>query len=33
VWGGCLSAVRFGNSLDERELLQVHCEQEQAPGT
>ncbi|MCL5740238.1 MAG: symmetrical bis(5'-nucleosyl)-tetraphosphatase [Betaproteobacteria bacterium] len=33
VWGGCLSAVRFGSSLDERELLQVHCEQEQAPGT
>lgn len=32
VWGGCLSAVRFGNSLDERELLQVHCEQAQAPG-
>jgi len=32
VWGGCLSAVRFGSSLDERELLQVHCEQAQAPG-
>ena len=33
VWGGCLSAVRFGSSLDERELLQVRCEQSQAPGT
>ena len=33
VWGGCLSAVRFGSSLDERELLQVRSEQAQAPGT
>ena len=33
VWGGCLSAVRFGSSLDVRELLQVRCEQAQAPGT
>ena len=33
VWGGRLSAVRFGSSLDERELLQVRCEQAQAPGT
>jgi len=33
VWGGCLSAVRFGSSLDQRELLQVQCEQAQAPGT
>ena len=32
VWGGCLSAVRFGDSLDDRELLQVHCPQAQAPG-
>ena len=32
VWGGCLSAVRFGATLTERELLQVHCEQAQAPG-
>ena len=32
VWGGCLSAVRFGATLAERELLQVHCEQAQAPG-
>jgi len=32
VWGGCLSAVRFGATLTERELLQVRCEQAQAPG-
>ena len=32
VWGGCLSAVRFGDTLADRELLQVHCEQAQAPG-
>jgi bis(5'-nucleosyl)-tetraphosphatase (symmetrical) len=32
VWGGCLSAVRFGATLDDRELLQVQCEQAQAPG-
>ena len=32
VWGCCLSAVRFGATLAERELLQVHCEQAQAPG-
>ena len=32
VWGGCLSAVRFGATLAERELLQVHCEQAQKPG-
>ena len=32
VWGGCLSAVRFGTTLADRELLQVHCEQSQAPG-
>ncbi|MCO5357857.1 symmetrical bis(5'-nucleosyl)-tetraphosphatase [Acidovorax kalamii] len=32
VWGGCLSAVRFGSTLTERELLQVHCEQAQQPG-
>ena len=31
VWGGCLSAVRFGATLADRELLQVHCEQSQAP--
>ena len=32
VWGGCLSAVRFGATLSDRELLQVHCEQAQQPG-
>ena len=32
VWGGCLSAVRFGATLAERELLQVHCDQAQVPG-
>ena len=32
VWGGCLSAVRFGATLADRELLQVHCDQAQAPG-
>ncbi|CAN7267162.1 symmetrical bis(5'-nucleosyl)-tetraphosphatase [Acidovorax sp. LjRoot74] len=32
VWGGCLSAVRFGATLADRELLQVHCEQAQGPG-
>ncbi len=31
VWGGCLSAMRFGDSLAERELIQVHCEQAQPP--
>ncbi len=32
IWGGCLTAVRFGTTLAERERLQVHCEQAQAPG-
>ncbi|GAB3364997.1 MULTISPECIES: symmetrical bis(5'-nucleosyl)-tetraphosphatase [Giesbergeria] len=32
VWGGCLSAVRFGATLAERELLQVRCPQAQKPG-
>lgn len=32
VWGGCLSAVRFGATLAEREHLHVPCEQAQAPG-
>lgn len=32
VWGGCLSAVRFGNTLAERELIHVDCEQAQQPG-
>ena len=32
VWGGCLSAVRFGATLAERELCQVQCPQAQQPG-
>ena len=32
VWGGCLSAVRFGATLAEREVLQVHCDAAQTPG-
>ncbi len=33
VWGGCLSAVRIGATLSERELIQVKCGQAQKPGT
>ena len=32
VWGGCLSAVRFGATLAEREWVQVDCPQAQKPG-
>ena len=32
VWGGCLSMMRFGEDLQERELIQVDCPQAQAPG-
>jgi len=32
VWGGCLSAVRFGATLAEREHLKVDCEASQKPG-
>ena len=32
VWGGSLSAVRFGGTLAEREHLQVRCAQAQQPG-
>lgn len=32
VWGGCLSAVRIGATLEQRELIQVKCEQAQKPG-
>lgn len=32
VWGGSLSAVRFGPTLAEREHLQVRCAQAQQPG-
>ena len=32
VWGGCLSTVRIGASLRERELIQVRCDEAQKPG-
>lgn len=32
VWGGCLTAVRFGATLGERERIAVTCPQAQAPG-
>ena len=32
VWGGCLSAMRIGSSLSDRELFDVKCEQSQQPG-
>ena len=32
VWGGCLSAVRFGATLADREHIQVRCPQAQVPG-
>ena len=32
VWGGCLSAVRFGATLAEREHCKVQCPQAQQPG-
>lgn len=32
VWGGCLSMMRFGAHLADRELIQVDCPQAQAPG-
>ena len=32
VWGGCLSAARLGKVAGEFELIQVKCEQAQAPG-
>jgi bis(5'-nucleosyl)-tetraphosphatase (symmetrical) len=31
VWGGCLSAARIDGG--RREVVQVHCEQAQVPGT
>lgn len=31
VWGGCLSAVRIGATVAERELIQVRCAQAQKP--
>ncbi|XAH21694.1 symmetrical bis(5'-nucleosyl)-tetraphosphatase [Xylophilus sp. GW821-FHT01B05] len=32
VWGGCLSAVRLGPTREACDLVQVKCEQAQAPG-
>lgn len=32
VWGGCLSAVRIGATLRDRELIQVGCPQARQPG-
>ncbi len=32
VWGGCLTAVRIGATLAERERIDVRCEQAQPPG-
>ena len=32
VWGGALSALRIGDSLAQRELIQVACPQAQRPG-
>lgn len=32
VWGGCLSMMRIGESMHERELIQQQCPQAQAPG-
>jgi bis(5'-nucleosyl)-tetraphosphatase (symmetrical) len=32
VWGGCLSACRWHADPAQREIIQVHCEQSQAPG-
>ncbi|MGZ5179698.1 MAG: symmetrical bis(5'-nucleosyl)-tetraphosphatase [Ramlibacter sp.] len=32
VWGGCLSALRYDPATGAREVIQVDCEQAQAPG-
>ncbi|UST54966.1 symmetrical bis(5'-nucleosyl)-tetraphosphatase [Comamonadaceae bacterium OTU4NAUVB1] len=32
VWGGCLGAARIGATLDQREHIEVTCEQAQVPG-
>lgn len=32
VWGGCLTAVRIGATLQDRERIDVRCEQAQPPG-
>jgi bis(5'-nucleosyl)-tetraphosphatase (symmetrical) len=33
IWGGCLSAVRFGDTLAQREHYKIECEQAQRPGS
>jgi bis(5'-nucleosyl)-tetraphosphatase (symmetrical) len=33
VWGGCLSALKLGNTATDNQLIQVRCEQTQRPGT
>ena len=32
VWGGCLSALRYDPASGSREVIQVQCDQAQAPG-
>lgn len=32
IWGGCLTAIEIGQTLQERTIHQVHCEQAQKPG-
>ena len=32
VWGGCLSALRYDPATGSREVIQVKCEESQAPG-
>lgn len=32
VWGGCLTAMRFGLRKAEREVIQIRCEAAQKPG-
>ena len=32
VWGGCLSMMRIGEHMHERELIQIQCPQAQVPG-
>ncbi|MCZ2498350.1 symmetrical bis(5'-nucleosyl)-tetraphosphatase [Xylophilus sp. Kf1] len=32
VWGGCLTAMRLGDSAADNQRLQVRCDQAQAPG-
>lgn len=32
IWGGCLSMMRIGARMHERELIQIQCPQTQVPG-